>query len=245
MGLTHILITRPEAESRHLASLLRGSPLTPIVIAPYRFEAVDPARGLAAGWPGGARRLAVFTSTRSVSFGLRQIPAGFLAGAEIAAIGPATAAALERAGHPVSIVPEGGYTSESLLAHPGLAHGPGGALIFTAPGGRDALRQGLGGLGWTVGMVHVYRRQPLAPSPGQAEALLEADGIISVWTSESAMEVLSGALPAAAWQAVCDGVGVVTSERLKACLEARGVGAVRVSPGPDNESIVQLVLDLI
>lgn len=244
MGFTHVLITRPEAESRQLAALLRRTPLTSVVMIPYRFEAVNPGAAVTDPWPGGCRRLAVFTSTRAVSFGLRQFPEGFLDEVEIAAIGPATAAALERAGQPVSIVPEGSFTSEALLEHPELARDPGRALIFAAPGGRELLQHGLGQLGWQVSVVHVYRRQPLQPGPTQTEALLEADGIISVWTSENAMRALADSLPGEAWQAVCRGAGVVTSERLRQCLQELGLDDVRVSGGPDNESILQSILDL-
>jgi uroporphyrinogen-III synthase len=244
VGYTHVLITRPEAESRQLAALLGRAPLTPVVIAPYRFESLDAGAELAQAWPAAQRRLAVFTSTRAVQFGLRQLPDGFLQQAEIAAIGPATAAALERAGQPVSIVPEGRYTSETLLTHPELARDPGRALIFAAPGGRELLQQGLERLGWQVRVVFVYCRQPVAPGPEQVEALLGAEGIISVWTSENAMRALAEQLPAEAWQAVCRGQGIVTSERLGQCLRELGPARVRVSSGPDNESILQLILDL-
>jgi uroporphyrinogen-III synthase len=245
LGYTHVLITRPERESRQLAARLEGLQLLPVVITPYRFEPVHPGRPLSAGWSQAGRRLAVFTSTRAVEFGLRQLPAGFLDQAEIAAIGPATAAALERAGLRVSLVPEGEFTSEGLLAHPELARTPGQALIFTAPGGRQLLRQRLGELGWQVEMVHVYRRKPVQPEAGQAAALQQAAGVLSVWTSENAMRALADTLPESAWRAVCRGTAVVTSQRLREALEGFGVREVHVSSGPDNDSILSLILDLI
>jgi uroporphyrinogen-III synthase len=245
LGFTHVLITRPERESRQLAARLEGLELAPVVIAPYRFEPMHPGPLLSSGWSHAGRRLAVFTSTRAVEYGLRQLPAGFLSEAEIAAIGPATAAALERAGLRVSLVPEGEFTSEGFLAHPDLSRAPGQALIFTAPGGRQLLQQRLGELGWQVEMVHVYQRKPVQPEAGQVAALQHAAGILSVWTSEYAMRVLSGTLPEAAWRAVCEGAGVVTSQRLREALEGLGVRDVHVSSGPDNDSILSLILDLI
>jgi uroporphyrinogen-III synthase len=244
VAFTHVLITRPEAESGQLAELLQRTPLTSLVMVPYRFEAVDAGTALADAWPAAGRRLAVFTSTRAVKFGLAQLPPGFLQDADIAAIGPATAAALERAGQPASIVPEGRYTSETLLTHSELAREPGRALIFAAPGGRELLQQGLERLGWQVRMIFVYRRQPVAPDSEHTKALLGADGIISVWTSENAMRALAGALPLEAWQAICRGEGIVTSERLRQCLAELGLNRVHVSSGPGNESILQLILDL-
>lgn len=244
MGFTHVLITRPEAESRQLAALLQRTQLAPVIMAPYRFEMLDAGAELASAWSAAQRRLAVFTSTRAVRFGLLQLPEEFLQQAEIAAIGPATAAALEQAGQPVSIVPEGRYTSESLLTHPALARDPGRALIFAAPGGRELLQQGLEQLGWQVSMAFVYCRRPLAPDPDQVRVLLGAEGIVSVWTSENAMRSLAAELPAEAWQAICQGEGVVTSERLRQSLQELGLVQAHVSSGPDNESILRLILDL-
>ena len=53
-------------------------------------------------------------------FALDALPTDLLDGVRIAALGPATAAALHSAGLAVDLVPEGDNTSESLLRAPEL-----------------------------------------------------------------------------------------------------------------------------
>ncbi len=245
MKFTHLLITRPAPESGQLAEWLAGTGLEIEIMPAYGFEPALPGFDLARAWRSEARRLAIFSSTRAVEFGLRQLPAGFLDGVEVAAIGPATANALATAGHPASIVPEQGFTSEDLLRHPGLATAAGVALIFAAPGGRQTLRQALAKMGWSVRMAMVYRRVELEPAAAQAAVLERAVRLVSVWTSASAVEILQARLPEAAWRNVCQGVCVTTSERLRDRLIAAGAGTVRVTDGPGNEAIRNCILQLI
>jgi uroporphyrinogen-III synthase len=221
------------------------SGLVPVVMPAYRFDAVAPGAQVDTFARAPGRKLIVFTSKRAVEFGLRQLSGSLLAQAAIAAIGPATAAALAANGHPVSLVPEGGYTSEHLLAHPGLAVDPGAAMLVAAPGGRSALSQGLDTLGWRVFTAYVYQREDLAPPPDEVHKLLAASGVISVWTSQNAMDALMRDLPADAWRKVCDGVAVVISDRLGLALQARGVARVVAATGPGNAQLLQRVLQLI
>ncbi len=249
MTFTHLLITRPEAESEQLADLLAeplaGAGLQAIVLPAYRFEATHPGFDFASAWTSGKRSLAVFTSRRAVVFGLRQLPAGFLDGVQVAAIGPTTANELDRAGHGVSVLPESGYTSEDLLRHPDLAQNPGDVLIFAAPGGRDLLRAGLEKNGWKVRMAMVYRRVDLEPGEAVVSELEASRGVLSVWTSANAMKVLHGRLPEAVWRKICEGHCVTISERLERELRSLGAGDVSVTDGPGNEAIRAGILRLI
>jgi uroporphyrinogen-III synthase len=242
---THVLITRPAPESGQLAERLSGTGLEVVELPAYRFEPALPGFDLARAWRPKARRLAIFSSTRAVEFGLRQLPAGFLDGVEVAAIGPATANALAAAGHPASIVPEQGFTSEDLLGHPDLATAAGVALIFAAPGGRQTLRKALAARGWSVRVATVYRRVELEPGAAQVDMLERAGRLVSVWTSASAMQILQARLPAAAWRNICQGVCVTTSKRLRDRLKAAGAAAVQVTEGPGNEAILDGILQLI
>jgi uroporphyrinogen-III synthase len=245
LGFSHVLITRPEAESAELAGLLAATGLEPVIVPAYRFVPGYPGFDLSTAWRAGNRRLAVFSSTRAVTFGLRQLPAGFLEGVQLAAIGPATANALAAAGNAVDVVPREGFTSEALLSHPELAREPGDAVIFAAPGGRAQLRQGLQDLGWAVRMAYVYRRVELEALPEAAAQLDSADGVVSAWTSAAAIGILSKRLPAAAWAKVCEGICVATSGRLGARLEAAGARQVRVAQGPGNKAIAACIGQLI
>jgi uroporphyrinogen-III synthase len=242
---THVLITRPAAEAAELAERLAGTGLALVILPAYRFEPAYPGFDLSRAWPVEGRRLAIFSSTRAVDYGLRQLPAGFLDNVEVAAIGPATANALEAAGYPPSIVPEQGYTSEDLLGHPDLATASGMALIFAAPGGRRKLRQALGARGWSVRMAMVYQRIELEPAAAQVAMLEQAGPTVSVWTSASAVQILQAALPPEVWRKICQGACVATSARLRDRLEAAGAGVVRVTDGPGNEAIGECILQLI
>ncbi|HSM69816.1 MAG TPA: uroporphyrinogen-III synthase [Xanthomonadales bacterium] len=191
------------------------------------------------------RRLAVFCSTRAVEFGLRQLPAGFLDDAEIAAIGPATARCLESAGLPVSILPEAGYDSESLLDHPDLADEPGVALLFSAPGGRQKLCSELQGRGWQVRFAYVYRSVELDPPEQATREILASTGLISTWTSGNALQYFAQALEAVAWERVCAGAFVVISDRLAQQVAGFAGGPVVVSEGPGNPEIAAAVRALV
>ena len=112
MRFTHVVITRPEPEASELAGLCRDAGFEPIVLPALTFEpAPDAGPWPPPGGDGQARRLAVFTSPRAVRFGLPGVEPAGLQGWELAAIGEATARALERAGLAVDIRPADGYRS--------------------------------------------------------------------------------------------------------------------------------------
>lgn len=245
-GMTryHVLITRPQPEAAELASSLADAGMSPVLMPAYGFEATPPGPSLEAFCRSPGRKLIIFTSKRAVAYGLPGLSADLLQAADVAAIGPATAAALESAGCAVSVVPEGGYTSEDLLQHPGLLSRPGTALILAAPGGRTALAEGLERAGWRASMAFVYRRVELEPAAAEVQRLLLADNVVSVWTSENAMRSLAVRLPGAAWKKVCQGTAVVTSERLRKALQALGARHVVVAAGPGNSHLKARLLHL-
>ncbi|NIM70270.1 MAG: hypothetical protein GTN86_09365 [Xanthomonadales bacterium] len=245
MNFSHVLISRPETEARQLAASLADTGLEVVVMPAFRFGPQQADIDFAAGWPAAGRRLAVFASPRAVEFGLRQLPTGFLREARVAAIGPATARALEQAGEPVALLPEQVYDSESLLQAPELADAPGVAIIFTAPGGRRALQTGLAALGWSVHMAHVYRRIALAAPVTGIKKLNSARRIISVWTSGNAMQALAEALPPQTWEKVLAGAWLVTSARLAEQARALGSRATEVTEGPGNDRIRESITRLL
>lgn len=245
MKHTHVVIARPQPEAGELAERLADAGLIPVVMPAYRFTPAQPGAELSDFALVKGRRLLVFTSKRAVEFGLPSLPAALLGECDLAAIGPATAAALASCGYPVSVQPEDGFTSEHLLAHPDLALNPGSALILAAPGGRTALAEGLAARGWRVATAFVYQREDIPPAAEETAKLVAARSVISVWTSENAMRALAGSLPESAWQKICAGMAVVTSERLARALTALGAENVAVAPGPGNDDLYAQVLQLI
>jgi uroporphyrinogen III methyltransferase/synthase len=238
-----VLITRPEAEAALLASTLKRRGTQTVSIPAFRFESGSANLNFSNAWNNGGRRLAIFSSPRAVEFGLKQLPPGFLGGVEIAAIGPATRQRLEAAGYKVPIVPESEFNSESLLQHPALLSEPGSAVIFAAPGGRQRLFLGLAALGWKAQFAHVYRAVPLQPGKQETQTLLQAEHILSLWTSSNAMDHLAGHLDGMAWERICVGDFVVTSARLAKLASHYCKGRVTVSSGPDNDALAAAVAD--
>ena len=224
MDSTHVLISRPEPECSELAERLAAEGFQAICLPAFEFRAsgeeVDPD-GI---WRNSEPRLAVFTSTRSVTFGLAAVPADFFDEVLLASVGPATSHLLQTAGMRVTIQPESDFSSEGLLAHPLLSSpvAGGASLIFAAPCGRDALHQGLEQRGWETRTAMVYQRVGLEPLPGGVETLLGSERVISLWTSTNAMDQLLGGLPDEARERVMQGEFVVASERLAEAAHARG-----------------------
>ncbi len=243
--MTHILLTRPLEASRQLADQLGATGLTAIVMPLYTFSAREPSDEFTSVWSGvKQRRLAVFTSPRAVRFGLPHIPPDGLENLEFAAIGPATRVSLEKAGHRVHLQSRTGYASEDLLQMGELAVEAGEAIIFCAPGGREAMARGLSDLGWKVVKAMVYERVPLRPGPEQVDALLDCKDLLSVWTSVSALELAREQLPAAAWKKILYAPALVISDRIQHHLQQLGAARIELAGGPGNAALLQSILRL-
>jgi uroporphyrinogen-III synthase len=128
----------------------------------------------------------IFTSANAVRFG-----ASFLdqkRDLTLAAVGPATARALNQAGYRVAIQPGATPDTEGLLTHPRFEHIAGHRiLIIKGIDGRQLLQQELMRRGATVVCADVYERAPANPSAAALAAVLErfAAGEMQVITATS------------------------------------------------------------
>ena len=243
--MTHVLVTRPLKASRQLADQLGAAGLTTVVMPLYTFSANMPSHEFMSVWSGEKqRRLAVFTSPRAVRFGLPHIPRDGLKNLEFAAIGSATRVSLEKAGHQVHLQSQTGYTSEDLLQVNELAVDPGQAIIFCAPGGREAMARGLSELGWKVVKAMVYERVSLQPGPEQVDALLDCEDLLSVWTSVSALELAREQLPAAVWKKILYAPILVISDRIQHHLQQLGADRIALADGPGNAALLHSIIRL-
>jgi uroporphyrinogen-III synthase len=128
----------------------------------------------------------IFTSANAVRFGASLLDQK--RDLTLAAIGPATARALNLAGYRVAVQPRDNFDSEGLLLHPKLEHPAGGRiLIIKGAGGRSLLEQELAHRGAAVVAADVYERVPAAPSPEQLAAALDGltTGALQVITATS------------------------------------------------------------
>jgi uroporphyrinogen-III synthase len=182
-----VLVTRPEPQAAPLARLLEAHgasifrlPAIAVCARPDR-AAIRAALG-----PLDRYQWLIFVSANAVRFGIylleerREL--------RLAAVGPATAAALNHAGFRVSLVPTGGYDSESLLAEPELQHVHGQRIaIVRGEGGRELLGEVLAARGAEVSYADVYTRAR-PEYPPETIAAVEtalAEGVIDVITATS------------------------------------------------------------
>jgi uroporphyrinogen-III synthase len=182
-----VLVTRPEHQATPLCRLLEEQGATALRLPAVDIKAVGNRQELAATLGAlGKFDVIIFTSSNAVRFGATLLDQG--SGLTLAAIGPATARALNQAGYRVTLQPEAGFDSESLLEHPRLAHPAGRrVLIVKGSNGRPFLEQELARRGAEVATAAVYQRVPAAPGDAALADLLGrfTDGRVQVITATS------------------------------------------------------------
>ena len=238
-----VLVTRPEHQANHLCQLIEGEGG-----AAVRYPALairprpDRAAVRAAVGPADRFDLVVFVSANAVRFG-----ADILENrrdAPIAAIGQATAAALNAAGFRVSLMPAEGSDSESLLALPQLAHMTGQrVLIVRGTGGRDLLQEAMSARGAQVHYAEVYVREPAHPAPelqSEVERLWRQGGISAFTaTSVAVLESLVGIVTRRCRE-LMDSTALLTgSERVAAAAARLGLGSpIVLADSPEDAALV-------
>ena len=155
-----------------------------------------------------------------------------------AAVGPATARALEAAGYAVDLVPEGPSSAADLLRV--FPDGSGRVIIPGSDLSSTALVDGLRDKGYDAEALPVYTVDPvLAPSPhlasewgnGQFDAVIVTSGSVA-----RAIDELLG------WPS---GIRVLAfGQPTAATLAELGIAAA-VSPGQDPASVVRALTDLL
>ncbi len=247
LGGVGVLITRPLHQAAPLCRLFeaQGAAVIP-------FPALD-IRPLATGSAGPARPgapadfdLIIFTSANAVRYGAELL--GQQHDLPLAAIGPATARALNQAGHRVSVQPTVGFDSESLLRHPKLQSIAGHRiLVIKGQGGRELLERELERRGAALTQMEVYRRERPAPTDGELHALgsrfeRREIQLITATSAEIGRNLLAIATPplrrhfdAAHW--------LVPSERVGDLLRAEGLAAPIVqAASAEDQDVVSAAL---
>jgi len=187
-----VLVTRPVQQSAALARAIEAAggravcfPVIEITPRSHQDVAADAAR-LA------RPDIVIFVSRNAVEHGLE-----WSDGARIAAVGPATAAAIRAAARVVDIVPAGGFDSESLLAEAALADVAGKTIrIIRGNGGRELLAATLRERGAHVDYLEVYSRARPAIDDGEIAALCARwrrgeIGVVTVMSVESLDNLLA------------------------------------------------------
>ena len=173
-GPACVAITRPVGRGRSLALLLRSLGLEPLEIPLIEVRVTDelgPLRTALRNDP----TLVILSSATSVS--ALVAAGGVPAGLAVAAVGPATAAALAEAGIRATVIGDGSGGAE--LAERIGAPGASGdrAVVLAAADGLRELIAGLVAHGWEIEEVVVYATVPRILSPQERGALDGCDVI--------------------------------------------------------------------
>ena len=243
-----VLVTRPLAQSAPLVQAIEaegGKPCCYPVIDIVARENGELTEDAARLEPAD---VFIFVSANAVRCGLDVVPPH---GARIAAIGPATAAALDAAGARVDIVPTGGSDSEHLLADESMRDVDGKVItIVRGQSGRELLAETLTERGATVQYLSAYTR--LARDvPADEQDRLEKSwrrGDINavIVMSVASLEALLESLPQSCLDRLTETPLVGPGERViqTALQRLPGVTCVQ-SPGPGPADIVAALMTVL
>lgn len=230
-----ILVTRPEPRTTQLCERIRQHGGEALALPAVAIEPL-PAE------PADAPDMVVFLSVHAVAHGVHLVQQA--PGLKVAAIGRATAAALAEAGLPAQIVPDAGFTSEALLAHPALASESSlNVLIVRGEGGRQVLPQAFAEKGWQVTVREVYRRiRPAVAAQDIAaieqhwsEAGIDAVTLTSVETMQNLIELLT----ARGRELLASTAVVAPSERILEAARAAGLAGTGIlAAAADDDSLI-------
>ncbi len=240
-----VLVTRPRTQATELVAAIEDAggsafcfPVMDIVAVDEHIVSTRVAR-LA------RPDIVIFISRNAVEYGIRHTDGG-----RIAAIGPATAAAVAAAGHFVDIQPAAGFDSEHLLAEPELNDVADKQIrIIRGTNGRELLAEELSARGAIVEYLSVYERRLPDVSP-QTLADLEArwrNGEIGVITAMSvqSFQNLVALLPA--WcVSQLESTPLVTpaGRVLKEVLDRYPASRPILAPGPQATEMVEAIIAL-
>jgi uroporphyrinogen-III synthase len=196
-----VLVTRPEQQAMPLCRLLQAEGAHTMRLPAIDIKPIGNRRETAAQL--GVLKdfdVIIFTSANAVRFGASLLDQQ--RDLCLAAVGNATARALNQAGYRVAVQPQLSVDSEGLLRHPRLEH-PAGRRILLIKGsnGRPFLEQELARRGALVVTTDVYRRVPAVPSQAALAALLDnfcagAVQVVTATSVEIAINLLKVATPA-------------------------------------------------
>ena len=238
-----VLVTRPEHQANHLCQLIEAEGgaavrYPALVIKPRP----DRAAVRAAIGPADRYDLVVFVSANAVRYGADILDQG--RDRPVAAIGQATALALNAAGYRVTLMPDEGADSESLLALPQLAQLSGQrVLIVRGTGGRDLLQEVMSARGAQVQHAEVYTREAAYPSmerKAEIETLWRQGGI-SVYTATSVelLEALVGIVTPRCRELMHSTALVTGSERIAKAAARLGIGSpIVLADSPEDGALI-------
>lgn len=192
----------------------------------------------------------IFTSVNAVRFGVQWIDRywpQWPVGVHCYSVGPGTASALTE--HRIDSQLPQQFSSEGLLALPALQDiKDQRVLIVKGHGGRTLLKETLQERGAQVDCVDVYSRVCPEPEPSAVAQLgawlAENNPIVLLLSSVEVLENLKIQL-ASSWNNLKTVFVLVISERIAQRVRLEGFVQIAVSPGPDNDTVINTLISLV
>ena len=193
--------------------------------------------------------LAIFTSANAVDRAMPRIRerGGFPPWLEIAAIGKATAQALQRQGMTPDLQPEAGFTSEALLALPRLRQVAGQTVIIVrGEGGRELLTETLTERGARVVHAEVYRRErPIMDAAVLLERWARGEiGAVAITSAESLLNLFD-MLGIDGQDYLCETPLIVVSARIQQTAADLGCSRLQLARDASDDAILAALLGLV
>jgi len=241
-----VLVTRATLQADKLVSAIEGAGGEAIRFPVIRITGRKPDDVESDFAASHSPDIVIFVSRNAVDHGLAAVRR---CGALLAAVGPATMAAIEAQGFEVDIIPAGGFDSEHLLEHPALQDvGGKNITIVRGESGRELIAETLRGRGAIVSYLPVYRRQ-INNLPAAAITRLDQvwrDGGIDCVTVMSAetLENLLEILPQTSIDKLRQTPLVAPGDRvIQTALELLPGIPVTTAPGPRATDMVSALID--
>lgn len=191
-GIT-VVVTRPARQATRFLAMLKGAGAGAILLPAIEIEPIELDAASRARLAPDDFDWTIYTSANAVEWSLQQLPRP--SRTRVAAIGRATARALEEHGIRVEAVPQDASDSEGLLALAPFADLRGRrVLILKGAGGRTLLREELARRGAEVVLGDVYRRQPATAGPAALESLQQASRTAGLVVAVTSSEVFGALL---------------------------------------------------
>ena len=240
-----VLVTRPRAQAIELVSAIEDAGGSAFCFPVLEIAALDENVVAARAAELPKPDIVIFVSRNAVEYGLE-----YTDGGKIAAIGPATAAAVKSAGRIVDIQSASGFDSEHLLEELALQDVAGQQVrIIRGNNGRELLAEQLTARGAIVEYLAVYERR-LPDISAQTLADIELrwrEGDIAVITvmSVQSLQNLHDLLPA--WcKNQLESTPLVTpaGRVLKEALDRYPASRPTLASGPQASEIVDAIIAL-
>lgn len=241
-----VLVTRPAAQADNLCRLIQQQhgkafrfPTLEIHAEAVSEAKMDKAAG--SDW-------LIFTSSNAVDFALKAFGGKMsrLQTVMLAAVGKATATALQNAGLHINCVPDTEFNSEGLLAEPAMQQVAGQRImIVRGVGGREQLARTLRSRGAEVEYLEVYRRCLPGTDNGELLQALHSGRLRAITiTSGEALQNLLAMLGEPAADLARKQPLVVVSDRIRQLALELGFEHITVSLQPTDAAILETLTTL-